>query len=355
MKKDGKYLIVGQGLAGTLLGLTLDLAGVDFEIIDNPGLSACSRISAGVFNPVVFKRYTTSWRALEVFPHAFRFYRHIEKLLGIRIFYEIPLHKILSTHREQVQWKLAASLNLSGVLNPDLFEFPFGPEQKSTCFGEVLSTGRVDVAFLLRHCLEKWNEEGRVSVGTFDFEALKKEENGWSYKEKMFIGVLFCEGKEISRNPFFSWVKMKPARGEVLVIKSKALPDDRIFHSGISIIPSGSGQFLVGSTYGWDNLSDIPDPEKINWLKEELKKKIGNEFSVVEERAGVRPSVIDRRPVLGQHPVMAGLWVMNGMGTRGVILGPWLAEKLKGALLGGEKIEEEISVGRFFQPISQHR
>lgn len=46
-------------------------------------------------------------------------------------------------------------------------------------------------------------------------------------------------------------------------------------------------------------------------------------YNVVEHKAGVRPSVSDRRPVLGPCKDYEQLVVFNGLGTKGVSLAPF--------------------------------
>ena len=45
-------IVVGGGLAGTILAWTLRQRGLQTAVFDDPGRSTCSRIAAGLFNPV---------------------------------------------------------------------------------------------------------------------------------------------------------------------------------------------------------------------------------------------------------------------------------------------------------------
>ena len=58
----GKILIVGAGLAGTLTAWELKKRGVDVTLCDNNSSSA-SKVAAGLFNPVSFKRVVEVWNA----------------------------------------------------------------------------------------------------------------------------------------------------------------------------------------------------------------------------------------------------------------------------------------------------
>jgi glycine/D-amino acid oxidase-like deaminating enzyme len=46
----------------------------------------------------------------------------------------------------------------------------------------------------------------------------------------------------------------------------------------------------------------------------------------MEHFAGVRPTVKDRRPLVGTHAEYSAIHILNGLGTRGVMLGPSMAK-----------------------------
>ena len=63
--------------------------------------------------------------------------------------------------------------------------------------------------------------------------------------------------------------------------------------------------------------------------------------------AGIRPTVKDRRPLVGQHEKYSNLYILNGLGTRGVMIAPYVAEKLFNFIEKGEDLDKEIDVNRF--------
>ena len=52
------------------------------------------------------------------------------------------------------------------------------------------------------------------------------------------------------------------------------------------------------------------------------------EYKVVNHVAGIRPTVVDRRPLIGGHPEYSNLFILNGFGSRGVLIGPQLSHEL---------------------------
>ncbi len=94
MKNQFDYILVGQGIAGTVLAYSMIKEGLRVLIIDDQSLSACSRVAAGNFNPIVFKRLVKSWMADELIPFADQFYTEAEEFLGQRFYWKKEIVKI---------------------------------------------------------------------------------------------------------------------------------------------------------------------------------------------------------------------------------------------------------------------
>lgn len=70
-------------------------------------------------------------------------------------------------------------------------------------------------------------------------------------------------------------------------------------------------------------------------------------FEVVYQSAGIRPTVKDRRPLVGQHSQYKNLYILNGLGTRGVIVAPAISKQLYDLIEQNEPLESEINIARF--------
>src|SRR5690242_6028765 len=73
------YLIVGQGICGTMLSWFLHKEGKTFFIIDDNNEKASSKVAAGVINPVTGRRYAYTWMIDEIMPFAVQAYEEIGK------------------------------------------------------------------------------------------------------------------------------------------------------------------------------------------------------------------------------------------------------------------------------------
>ena len=82
-------------------------------------------------------------------------------------------------------------------------------------------------------------------------------------------------------------------------------------------------------------------------LIEKLKKVISVPYTIKDQSAGIRPTVKDRRPMVGVHHIYKQLSVLNGLGTRGVMIAPTVAENLFDHLEFGKKLDQQINIKRF--------
>src|SRR5450432_409066 len=94
------FIIVGQGLAGTVLGITLEQKGCSVFIIDKKKENSASRVAAGIYNPVVFKRLTLSWMAKQLIPFAESFYREAELILDEKFLHRLSILKLIDSGEE---------------------------------------------------------------------------------------------------------------------------------------------------------------------------------------------------------------------------------------------------------------
>ncbi len=80
---------------------------------------------------------------------------------------------------------------------------------------------------------------------------------------------------------------------------------------------------------------------------EKLDKVVSNPYEIVGHNAGIRPTVKDRRPLVGIHSKHKQLVMLNGLGTRGVMIAPTMAKQLFKYLEDGEPLDSEIDIWRF--------
>ena len=344
MKVD--YLIVGSGIAGLMLCEQLRTRGKSFIVVSNTSQQA-SIVASGLYNPVVLKRFNMAWNADKHIPEALAVYKKLEDYLIIKVDDQRPVYRIFNSIEEQNNWFLAADKpKLQQFLVPKIIDntnpnirAPFG-------YGEVKLTGRVDTKLLLEAYRNDLKSKDLFIEETFDYSKLYLK-NKVNYKQITADKLIFAEGFGLKQNPFFNTLPLEGTKGELLVIHAPDLKLNLILKSSVFVIPIGNNNYLIGSTYAWNDYSNTPTEHAKNELLEKLQNVISCSFEVVHQRAGIRPTVVDRRPLVGQHKVHKNLYVLNGLGSRGVLIAPSVANALIAYIEDGVPLPKEIDINRF--------
>ncbi|NJM26204.1 MAG: FAD-binding oxidoreductase [Bacteroidia bacterium] len=157
--------------------------------------------------------------------------------------------------------------------------------------------------------------------------------------------IIFCEGAGARNNPWFSWLPIRPLTGEVLLIQADK-PFEVILNRGVYVVPSGGGQYCVGSTYR-HGAAEGPTDEGRRELDTKLMELTTVNYRVTGQRSGVRPTTPDRKPLVGRHPDHACLWVFNGLGTKGISLAPYFSNYLVNCLENEVLVNNAVDISRY--------
>jgi glycine/D-amino acid oxidase-like deaminating enzyme len=167
-----------------------------------------------------------------------------------------------------------------------------------------------------------------------------------SYKGKKYDGIIFCEGVEVRHNPWFVNLPINDTKGETLTIRSTTLPETESLNRKCFTLPIGNNEFRVGATYDWNTYNADITEEGKKQLQEMLTYITDQDYSIIDQKAGIRPTTVDRRPLMGAHPTFKNLFVFNGLGTKGYLLAPLLAKELIDSILDGGILDKEVLVSR---------
>ena len=344
MKFD--YLIVGSGLSSIMLCEALRKRGKSFKVISNKSQQA-SIVASGLYNPVVLKRFNKAWDAEKHLPVAMSAYKELELFLGIKIDYKLPIYRLFSSIEEQNNWIIASDKiplksylisNIKSNINQNIYA-PYG-------YGEVKNTGRIDTKLLLESYSNLLNNEKLISHESFEYDKLKISKK-IVYKGIESNKIIFSEGFGVRQNPFFNYLPIDGTKGELIIINAPKLNSEVIIKSSVFIIPIGNNNYLVGSTYAWDDFNNEPTINAKNKLLNKLDKLVLCPYKVIYQRAGIRPTVVDRRPLVGQHKSYENLYILNGLGSRGVLIAPTVANALINLIEDKLPLQKEINISRF--------
>jgi glycine oxidase len=356
--KEIDYILVGQGLAGTLLAISLLEANQNILVIDNFTEGGASKIAAGLINPVTGRRIVKSWRIDDFLPVAKKTYQSIENQYNIKIWKDLNIVRTLKNAEDENEWLLRSSWAeyqpfCNYLTPPSVFSAFQNKIKPFYGYGEILESAQVDLKVLLSFFKEKWLNEGILMQEKFDYEALKSNEIGVSYKDFKAKKIIFCEGAAGVKNPFFNYLPFNLDKGELLLVRIPNTHFTKVFKNNISIVsisdisPSGNDLYWVGATNEWNSPHDLPTEEKKQLLINELSEILTTDFEVIDHQAAYRPTVKDRRPLIGFHPENLNLAIFNGFGTKGASLAPYWAAHFSSILLRGGEIEKDVYIRRF--------
>ena len=341
------YIIVGLGLAGVAFAEELTKQNKSFVVFEDRSQNS-SLVAGGMYNPVILKRFTPVWNAQEQLKIALPYYKKLEKKLNNSYDHRLEIYRIFKSIEEQNNWFQACDrILLQDFMSSDIIRnknkyvhAPFG-------YGKLENTGRIDVNSLIQDYKALLLKKQILREEKFLYDQIILEENSVEYDHVKAKRIVFCEGYGIKQNPYFNSLPMKEAKGELITIHAPDLNVDYLIKAAVFVMPLGNHLYKVGATFNWKDKSSTPTAEGRQELEQKLKTFIKCKYEIVDHLAGIRPAIVDRRPILGLHSEYGQLAILNGLGTRGVMIAPLMAIKLFQFLEHNIPLDNEVSITRF--------
>lgn len=325
-------LIVGQGIAGSMLGWACEWAGIDFEIIDAGHASAASRVAAGLVSPVTGQRFAPTWGFADGGAVARSAYAAVERALGCPLLRDLRIRRRF--RRPEDADRLAERVRRAGGAVPSV-------SAVDADGAWIEGAWQVDLPALLAGSRARWTAAGRLREGVF---APGEPPVGGARD-----GVILCTGEAI--RTWFPSVPWERATGEILALQTPLLDPGVVLHDGHWLLPDAPGQARIGATFVPTDAAPTASASGAAELLASARFLLGPgaQFSVTGTAAGVRLGVKDRRPVAGRDPRRPGLGVLGGLGSKGVLWAPGLARQWVNHLSEGVPFAPEIELGRWFR------
>lgn len=345
------YLIVGQGLSGSLMAWFALNKGLTPLVIDKHDSNAASRVAAGLVNPITGRRLVKTWRADEIIPFAVETYRKLEEQFKDGFYFEKNIQKVFKNTEQQNEW-LARSANpeYQGYLANS--EEPGIPEEflVNELGGiEITQSGYLDTNTFLNHFRNFLKEKGLLLAESLHYDNVYNDKDLIHWGNYSARYLIFCEGSSARNNPFFNWLPFSLVKGQILTIKADSLKMGKILNKDFWLVPLGNGYFRAGSTYETDIDNPNPTPEGLAKLESLLDKNLKVPYEIVKQQAGIRPATQDVRPYLGIHPDYRNIAIVNGMGSKGVSLAPFFTNQMVKFLQGECEISEKVNINRYLE------
>jgi glycine/D-amino acid oxidase-like deaminating enzyme len=343
---QSECLIIGGGIAGLMIAHQLEKAGQSFLLVDEGLNQSSSKVAAGMFNPISGKRMTVNWKVNELLQSLQATFVEMENKLGKNYLVQAEIVQAFGNTKESNDFSLQlekesfsqyinASTTASGALNSE-----FG------VFG-VKGSGWVKTKEWIADYHAYLLGAGKLIYRKKSWDDLKKQGEVWQWHQHSFKHVISCDGFECVNNPYFNWLPFKLCKGEVLHINCAGLDPNLIIKKGVYLVHQEADIYKVGATYEWNFEDSNPTEAGKESLLEKLNKLLTLPYQIISHEAGIRPTTRDRAAILGEHPSHKNLFCFNGLGTKGILQAPFLAQHLATHILQKTPLESKVDIARF--------
>lgn len=347
---DFDFLIVGHGIGGTSVAWHLDDLGKTFQIVSDDLAPSSSRVAAGIFNPLTGRKLSKTWLADELFPYAEQFYANLEEKLKTKFIHSAAVYRPFRSVEEQNTYLAYSSDPSIAHYIGDNHDQESLSEHIHMKYGalKVIRSGWIDLPLLLDKSREYFSIHDLYSGQSFDVGDLdiQKDHVGWNGLR--YGKIILCQGFAALNNNLFNWLPFTPVKGQILEINTEKSWSTYIINQGIFILPTSENNLRVGATYSWDDLDWEVTDAAATELEDKLNQLIKIPYIITGQSAGIRPSVKDRRPLVGIHPEYHNVCIFNGLGTKGVSLAPFFANEFVQHLINNKELNPLVNIKRYF-------
>lgn len=322
-------LILGGGLAGCVSAWQWHLRGYSVVVVDQTGHSNSSRVAGGFLNPILGKRFVVDPLFAAQQKEALSFYQQVERELGTTVFNTLPQWRIFQNEEERIQWARRMDQPLVQPWHGPLMDSTDFPEAIMAPLGgfEVRQTGWLN----MNRLIQGTREAIPFLESSISDEDVTYRDGVVQFKHITATRAVFCRGY---RETYHHFTAPDPqyAKGEILVLSIPDLPTSHSINKGGWLLPIGDGLWKAGATYEWNELNDDPTESGCAQLLERIAKTIRTPVQVVDQMAGVRPSLKCREPVRLAHE-NAPMFLLNGLGAKGTLQAPYSSRLLMEKIL----------------------
>ncbi|WP_395742243.1 NAD(P)/FAD-dependent oxidoreductase [Prosthecobacter sp.] len=343
-----RFLIIGQGLAGTALAWHLWERGVPFVIADRDEPVTCSKVAAGLITPITGMRLTVSWSYTTFYREAIHFYRRCGKKLKQHFFFPRGYVRLLKNEAEIAKWHKRRR-------DPDMQPFlhPRPPKMDAEVIHDPANgfqqrhAAWLDTTAYLQASRDLFTTLGSWIKADVQATDVQDDATGVEWRGQRFSHVIWAQGWSAEKHPLLSWVPFQSARGTILTVQADLRGERRILNRSCWLLPRPDGSLRVGSTYEWKfDDPHTPAAEQVQQLETNLHSLLKTPAQITGMQTAVRPIIKNHQALMGTHPTHPRVAFLNGLGSKGSLRSPWLARHLLEHLLDGTALDPELDLQR---------
>ncbi len=344
------FLIIGQGLAGSLLAWELIQRGCKVIIVDN-GLENASQVAAGLINPITGMRLVKSTDVDTLLPAAKHCYSQLADFFHQEFYIEKPMLRFFNSDLEfKNAEKRLGNPEYSTYLGDIQSEKAIGNLATPFGFLEQKQTGYLLTRPLLSCLKAFFIAEGSYRQAGFDYRDVQLQPS-LRWQDISPKQIILCAGYLATQNPWFSWLPFQPVKGEILTLEHQIAVPDKILNYGNWLIPLNAGQIRIGATFDRENLNTQTTEQGKNDLLKALGQ-ISADFThatLTGHQANIRPCTQDKQPFIGRHPQHNKISIFNGFGAKGSLQIPQHSRYFADALLNGTPLPHSSNIERHYE------
>lgn len=280
------------------------------------------------------------------YDYSHQFYNECNQILKDKTYNEFPLVRLFSSYEEQNTWlSKAPTKQFTHILSEK--EKKIKHVKNDFGNGILKKSAKLNASTFLENIKEYFLYKNKYREESFSFENIYKDGHQFKMGEDRFKYLISCQGPFLDALNPFHYLPLIPNKGEILEIHSSQLPQ-YILSRGIFTIPMGENKFRIGATYNKRDLTKkTTDMARLELVSKLNKMLCQNDIKIQNHIYGFRPTTIDRKPLVGRHPVIKNAFIFNGMGSKSILMAPLLGKQLVEYILFGKKLPEVIDVSRF--------
>jgi glycine/D-amino acid oxidase-like deaminating enzyme len=335
MAKAVDYLIVGQGLAGSLLAWELLQRGFRVMVVDN-GQENASQIAAGLINPVTGMRLVKSADNEILLPAAKQRYAQLSAFFRQDFYVEKPMLRLF---RSQAEAQQAAQRQANPEYHAylgDIYPTAKHLDGLLTPHGYLVQkqTGYLLTKSLLACLKDFFIANNSYQQSDFCYQQLQITPK-LSWQNLAPKQVVFCQGYQAMNNPWFAWLPFQAVKGEILNLRHQGvyLPD-YLLNYGRWLLPLDDKECRIGATFDHQTL----DCQTTAAAAQQLLTAVADispalaQAHISQHKANIRPCTVDKKPFIGRHPQLPQLAIFNGFGAKGSLQIPWYSQQFADSL-----------------------
>ncbi len=347
MGKNYDFIIIGQGITGSVLSWRLIEKNLSFLVINNSIKKSSSNSALGLYNPITGKNFVETWNSNQIINETENFYASIENKLNEKFLYKKKIYRPFSSKEDSNNWELKIG---SKTYRKYIQKIHYKSKYKflKDNIGGVITnkSGYLNVKKFLLLTRKYLKSKNIYIENDVKSKNIKSRKDYIEIIKKKTKYLIFCRGFYENESNFFSWLPFNLVKGENMnIFMSHKIKE--IIQKSILIIPNENNIYSVGSTYDWKILNDKVSETGINKLKNKIEKILNCKYKIIEKKAGIRPATKDRRPFVGFHPSNKKIGIINGLGSKGISLAPYCTKILIDNIFNNKNINKEINIKRY--------